>query len=220
MNSRFLRWQLGGIAILALILLLEWGYAVVSQNELQTLLNKTIDGEYQADELPELDLPEHTADSFAAINEHPLFIEGRKPLPEKASDTPAAAEASQLEEWLLIGIYSNKNKQPGVLFRKQNEAKKFLKLNLNQSIAGWLIKQIQADRVVLEQGGQEKSVMLLKPRQQTKTPAPIPKPATPSGQQKPGQPPARPAVPPAPVAPANPIEPTNNTSPENDSDES
>jgi len=224
MNSRFLKWQLGIIVVLALILLSEWGYSVVSQNGLQALLIKTLAGEYQADELPELELPKHTADSFAAINERPLFIEGRKPLPEKAADAPVAADASQLEDWLLIGIYSNKNKPTVALFRKQNEAKKFLKLNANQAISGWQIKQIQADRVVLEQGGQEKPVMLLKPRQQTKMPVTPGKPVNPSA-QPPHSPdpkravqPGRPAIPATPAPP--PVDPTNIPSPENDIDES
>ncbi len=219
MNSRFFRWQLWAIALLTVILILEWGYAEVSQNQLKALLNKTVEGDYQADELPELNLPKHTPDSFAAINERPLFIEGRKPLPEKAPDAPVAADASQLEDWLLIGIYNNKDKPKVALFRKQNEAKKFLKLNQGQTISGWQLKEIQADRVILEQGGQEKSVMLLKPRQQTKTPAPAPKPATPQGQNPRATPPGKPAAPAAAPPSPPPVEP-NNPSPENDIDES
>ena len=222
MNSRFLRWQLGVVVLLIVILLMEWGYSIHSNKALQELLDKTIETEYQADELPELESSKQTADAFAAINEKPLFIEGRKPLPEKAPDAPVAAETSQLEEWLLIGIYNNKSKLKVALFRKQNEAKKFLKLNQNQMISGWQLKEIQADHVVLEQGGQEKSVMLLKPRQQIKPPVPPAKPATPPGHA--GQPQRQ--VPPAKAtSPANsvsppPVEPINNTSPENDSDES
>lgn len=221
MNSRFLRWQLGAVTLLIVILLMEWGYSIHSNKALQALLDKTIATEYQADELPELDLSKQAADSFAAIHEKPLFIEGRKPLPEKAPDAPATAETSQLEEWLLIGIYNNKSKLKVALFRKQNEAKKFLKLNQNQMISGWQLKQIQTDRVVLEQGGQEKSVMLLKPRQQVKTPVVPAKPATPpghAGQPQRQVPPAKAATPANPVTPP-PAEPINNTSPENDSDE-
>lgn len=218
MNSRFLRWQLGAVTMLLMVLLMEWGYSIHSNQALQALLDKVVESEYQADELPELELSKQSADSFAAINEKPLFIEGRKPLPEKAPDAPATAETSQLEEWLLIGIYDNKSKLKVALFRKQNEAKKFLKLNLNQTISGWQLKQIQPDRVVLEQGGQEKSVMLLKPRQQVKAPVTPAKPATPpahAGQPQRQVPPAKAANP---VTPP-PAEPINNTSPENDSDE-
>ncbi len=227
MNSRFIRWQLWFIGGLVLILLLEWWYFVTNRNELQALLNKSIQSEYQADELPELDLPEHTAESFSAIVERPLFIEGRKPLPEKAPDAPVAAETGQLDEWLLIGIYTDKNKRQFALFRKQNEAKKFLKLTKDQMISGWQLKIIQGDRVVLEQGGQEKPLMLLKPRPQGKTPTTPVKPAAkPAGQpQRPGQPPhaANPvnqANPANPVVPAAPVEPSTNPSPENDIDES
>ena len=92
------------------------------------------------------------------------------------------------------------NTDPTALFRKQNEARKFLKLNQDQLISGWQLKEILSDRVVLQQGAQQKPVMLRKPREQAKSPAPLKKPATP-------------------IKPAKPIVPNNNNPSENNNDD-
>ncbi|WP_157200611.1 hypothetical protein [Methylomonas lenta] len=163
-------------------------------------MDKKIQADYQADELPQLSLSKQSAESFINIVERPLFIEGRKPLPEIVETSSEASTNDQLDDWSLIGIYT-KNKRQVALFRKQNEARKFLKLNEDQTISGWQLKQIQADRVVLQQGGQEKSVMLRNPRLPSKTPPPPKKPA-------------------APRQPAAPVAPINNPSSENENNDS
>lgn len=200
MNRRFFSWQLLAFGGLGLILLFEWGYADYSRNQLQSIMDRKIQADYQTGELPQLSLSKQSAESFINIIERPLFVEGRKPLPDTVTTSSEASANDQLDDWSLIGIYS-KNKRQVALFRKQNEARKFLKLNEDQTISGWQLKQIQADRVVLQQGGQEKSVMLRKPRLPSKMPG-LPK---------------RPV---APGKPATPVAPINNPSPENENDDS
>ena len=200
MKSRFFSWQLLASSGLGLILLFEWGYSDYSRNQLQSTMDRKIQADYQADELPQLSLSKQSAESFINIVERPLFIEGRKPLPEILETSSEASANDQLDDWSLIGIYT-KNKRQVALFRKQNEARKFLKLNEDQAISGWQLKQIQDDRVVLQQGGQEKSVMLRKPRLPSKMPPP----------------PKRPA---APRKPAAPVAPINNPSSENENNDS
>lgn len=200
MKRSFLSRQLLICSGLGLILLFEWGYGEYSRNQLQSIMDRKIQTDYQADELPKLRLAKQNAESFSGIVERPLFIEGRKPLPDIETTNPETSANDQLDDWSLIGIYS-KSKRQVALFRKQNEAGKFLKLNEDQTISGWQIKQIEADRVVLQQGGQEKSVLLRKPRLLSKMPPP----------------PKRPVVPRKPAAPVAPI---NNPSPENENDDS
>lgn len=200
MNLRLMTGQIIVSGVLILILLAEWSYGEFSRNRLQTLLNQKIEADYQSEPLPILSIPKQSADSINTIIERPLFIEGRKPLPENTQESPATTETGQLEDWLLIGTYI-KDKRRIALFRKQNEAKKFLKLNEDQLIAGWQLKQILHDRVVLQQGAQEKSVMLRKPRVQSNVPLPAKKPVTP-------------------VKPAKPTVPDNNNPSENNNDDS
>lgn len=179
MNAILFKYQSVACGILGAILVIEWGIAEISHRQLQETLNKTIASDYQADPLPELNLPKLSDANFGIIVERPLFIEGRKPLPEVPEDKTAAVDTGQLDDWALIGIYNkNKNRDKHVaLFRNQKEAKKFLKLHEEQTIAGWQLIEIKSDRVVLQMGGQQKSVMLRKPRVQSKTPVPPKRPA-------------------------------------------
>ena len=202
MNRKLLGLQLAACGVFSLVLLVQWGYGRMSRNQLEQSLNNKSQADYQADMLPELNLLNRSAESYAAIVERPLFVEGRKPIAENANETVQATDNGQIDDWLLIGVYDKgKHNKPLALFRKQNEAKKFLKLTEEQSISGWSVEDIQPDRVILQQGGQQKTVMLRKPRPQTKTPVP-PRPKLPV--------PANPAAAPAPAQP--PVETSNNES--------
>lgn len=202
MNLRLLHWQLIGCAALSVILLAEWAIGEASNRQLQATLDKKLQSDYQAEPLPVLDLTKQASESYNAIVEKPLFIEGRKPIVEQAADSPASAENGQLEDWLLIGVF-NKGERNLALFRRQNEAKSFLKIAEGQSISGWQLQQVQADRVLLQQGAQQKAIMLRKPRPQGKSPMPAKKPPLP-------------AVPP--IKPAQQDVPTTNN-PENESND-
>ncbi len=189
MNATLLKVQLAALGVLSVILLAEWGFAESSQKDLQDTLKRTLTSEYRSEPLPALNLPKQAAESFTAIIERPMFIEGRRPFPEAAPENAEdGADTSQLDDWVLIGIY-NKDKKDVALFRKQNEAKTYLKLNEAQTISGWQLTEIQSDRVVLQLGGQNKTVMLRKPRQQLPPRAPRKRPAPPA---KPGIPRALP----------------------------
>jgi type II secretory pathway component PulC len=170
MISPLLKWQFIACAVLSGGLLVEWGIGKNSLSDLQEQLKKSQQSEYHAEPLQALAKSNLTPDSYSVIQERPLFIEGRKPLPEVVPEAAVEVDNGKLDDWELIGIYNkdeNDDKSKMALFRKLKEAKTFLKLNETQMISGWQLKQIQADRVVLQQGGQEKSVMLRKPRQQT-----------------------------------------------------
>jgi hypothetical protein len=180
MNRRWLKWQLYVCGSLSLILLAEWAISEANRSQLQATLDKKLQADYQSESLPVLDLAKQASESYNAILEKPLFIEGRKPIPEQAADNPATADNGQLDDWLLIGVY-NKGERKLALFRKQNEAKSFLKITENQTISGWQLLQVQADRVLLQQGAQQKSIMLRKPRPQVgKLPMPAKKPVPPT----------------------------------------
>jgi hypothetical protein len=180
MNRRWLKWQLYVCGSLSLILLAEWAISEANRSQLQATLDKKLQADYQSESLPVLNLAKQASESYNAILEKPLFIEGRKPIPEQAADNPATADNGQLDDWLLIGVYI-KGERKLALFRKQNEAKSFLKITENQTISGWQLLQVQADRVLLQQGAQQKSIMLRKPRPQVgKLPMPAKKPVPPT----------------------------------------
>lgn len=204
MNQKLIRLQMLGCGLLSVTLLAEWSYSQFTARQLQTMLSPRAQADFQAEELPSIADDKGSAESYSEIVDRPVFIEGRRPVVEaSAAANTQNQDLGQIEDWELIGVY-NKDKRPTALFRKRNEAKKFMKISEEQSISGWQLKQIQADHVVLLQAGQEKSVVLRKPRAQTKPPVP-------------GRP-AIPPKPPQPAAVAKPIEPAPNENPENIND--
>lgn len=198
MNQKLLRLQLIGGSVLSVLLVAEWGYGQYAHGQLQALLDQAANSDFQAEALPELNADTLSADQYSAIVERPLFIEGRKPIVEEPVKPAQTVDVGQIDDWQLIGVYT-KAKQPMVLFRNQKEAKKYLKLNQQQTISGWTVQKIESDKVTLQQGAQQKIVPLRKPRVQA------PGKAVPS----PGKPPHRPVAPTPPPAPA-PVPATNN----------
>lgn len=204
MNQKLIRLQLLACGLLSLALLAEWSYSRLTGRQLQALLAPRAQTDFQAEELPSIANSKGSADTYSEIVDRPVFIEGRRPLAEvNPAENTQNQDVGQIDDWALVGVY-NKDKRPIALFSKRNEARKFLKITEDQSISGWQLKQIQADRVLLQQAGQEKSVVLRKPRAQVKPPMP-----------------GKPAVPPRPPHPnavAKPIEQAPNENPENIND--
>lgn len=200
MNLKLVKLQLLLSGLLGLILIAEYAYGLSAARKLQQSLQFSKDDSPLASELPAISTLKPTSGDFNELVERPLFIEGRKPIAEATAETAQNADNGQIDDWELIGIYT-KGQKNTVLFAKKNENRKFLKIGLEQMVSGWMLKEIQADRVVLQQAAQMKTVMLRKPRADIK-------PAPTAG---------KPAVP---VKPAKPAIPAPHTTPENVNDES
>ena len=185
MNLKLVKLQLSIGILLGLLLALEWYDLDFSQADQQQDSGAVKADKDPVNELPKLEKTPMPVMAYSELVERPLFLEGRRPLPDiPAADTQKVAELSQLDDWLLIGIF-NKDKRQMALFSKKNEAKKYLKIGIDQSISGWVIKEIQPDHVVLQQSDQQKSIRLRKPRANAKPPE---KPATPPKAVKPPPP--------------------------------
>lgn len=182
MNRKLLRLQLLTCAALGTGLSAEWVVSRYAAQELDSQLAPRDQIAFEAEQLPAIATSPRPIDSYNDIVERPIFIEGRRPLAEtKANDPTQNSDTSQIDDWSLIGIY-DKGGKPTALFSKRNEARKFLKIGEEQSLSGWQLKQILADRVILQQAGQEKPVLLRKPRPQIKPPPgkPVPRPPAPA----------------------------------------
>ncbi|BBL58697.1 hypothetical protein [Methylomonas koyamae] len=199
MNRKLLRLQIFACGTLGAGLIGEWAVSRYAAQQLEQQLAAREQVAFEAEQLPTIAATPASVDSYNDIVERPIFIEGRRPIAEaKTNDAGQNSDTSQIDDWSLIGVYDKGGKLVA-LFSKRNEARKFLKIGEEQSISGWQLKQILADRVILQQAGQEKPVLLRKPRPQLK-PAP-------------GKPVPRPAPAPANVN-ARPIEPAPNEIPE------
>jgi hypothetical protein len=167
MNSKLIKILGATCLFLMVILLLEWAYSEYSEKQLLDVLESMGEQNYLESELPEIKLAEVAIEEYTALIERPLFIAGRKPVVEGESTDLNALDTGKIEDWVLVGIYS-KGDQLIALFKSMDKAAKYLKKNQGDDISGWLLKEILADRVIVERLGKKQNIMLRKPKPVTK----------------------------------------------------
>ncbi len=117
-------------------------------------------------------------DSFTAFIVQPLFIEGRKPLPEEA-EAGTLGTKQNLPEVRLTGIITAP--EAGQLILVQDQSNKTLRLKPGEAIGGWRVAELKDDQVILEQNGKTHILKLIKPRPLKPLPA-SPRPLPPQSQ--------------------------------------
>ncbi len=151
-----------GCALLGLLLLLEW-FWLTRPDQGQARLNKT--ATLENIQLPQLDFSEQTLDRNQQMVSRPLFIKGRRPIEDAQNDEMPESSADN-DEFLLMGVYQVDDK-PMALIKDKTQQVPYLKKTEGETIAGWEIKQILPDRIVVERSGSEKIVALRKPKPKT-----------------------------------------------------
>lgn len=145
-----------------LILLLIFEYCVelwMDSAMYQSNTNQTV--AYQPILLPNLVIGNPVFKDDSEIHGRPLFNEDRKPQKQMLTTSDAIdSNSGALDNWMLIGIF-NKNKTMSALFRNKTENKKYLKILENETIAGWLVKEIKPTHVLLSLSGQERLLELV-----------------------------------------------------------
>ncbi len=135
--------------------------------------NDTIDPSGQQQDLS-VELPKYIAkiqalESYDEMLERPLFIKTRRPIEGDDMVETLDQIQGEIKDLELQGIYSV-NGEMTVLFNKKGVGRNYLKRTSGQDVAGWQIKEIQNDRVVLESKGKEQTVMLRKPKPKVQKP--------------------------------------------------
>jgi len=162
MNNLIIKSLAGLCLILFLVLIIEWWVS----GDTETTSEQVLIEDETPLTLPKLALTKKTPESYSQMVESPLFIQGRKPITMDDDSGLIHEDDGQVDDFILLGIYSNKEKM-NALFNKKGKQKTFVKKSEGEDVAGWLIKEIKADRVVLEQAGRQKTVMLRMPKPTT-----------------------------------------------------
>jgi hypothetical protein len=187
MNSKLIT-VLGAIcAALLLVILCEWLLANFAQ---QQLLSSTATSTAKAtqDEMPSIELTEQEEASYADLVNRPLFIEGRKPVPEPTAEEISNIATNVKFDWILNGVYTTKNGLSALLTRtipKAPAKDNYRKVTVGAELDGWKLTNILKDRVIFTQDDTEKELLLRKPKPKQMPP----KPGN-VAQQNQGQPPA------------------------------
>lgn len=167
MVYNYIRLEFSICVLLILLLFVEYCVELWVDESIYNL-NSNSSMVYQSVVLPTLFITNSSFKDDNEIHDRPLFNEDRKPkqlnpIALDASNTDSGA----LDSWILIGVFTNDNKTYA-LFKNKNENKKYLKLSENQTITGWLIKEIKPTHVLLELSGQERVLELISIRQKVK----------------------------------------------------
>ncbi|MFZ2312921.1 MAG: hypothetical protein WAV82_09920, partial [Methylobacter sp.] len=166
MNTKLLK-VLASVCIgLSLIIAVEWLYASYSKHRLLKSISSEKLQDYKTDELPKIDLTKQPEESYVDLVARPLFIEGRKPVDEPSPEAAQAAAKSESFDWQLNGVYSTKKNTSALFSRSKSKVAKdnHRKITVGDDLDGWKLIEINKDRVLLKQGGNEKELLLRKPK--------------------------------------------------------
>lgn len=144
----------------------EWFYAKQVQKTTLAAL-KVIDKKPpKMVDMPTIALTQKPEQSFVDMVERPLFIKGRRPVPESPDDLKlAAAKPSGPFNWQLNGVYGKGANLHALLSRSVKAAKgNFLKIMKGADVDGWTLAEVQKDKVILSQAGMTKELLLRKPK--------------------------------------------------------
>ena len=172
MNSKLIKLLASVCMALCLIIAGEWLYANYMRHQLLISISSAKSQDYKTDELPEIDLTKQPEESYADLVARPLFIKGRKPVNEPASEGAQAAAKSNSFDWQLSGIYSTKKTVSALFSRVKSKVAKdnYRKITVGADIDGWTLTEINKDRVILSQGGDKKELLLRKPKLKVQPP--------------------------------------------------
>ena len=194
MNLKLIK-LLGAVCTgLCFIIACEWLYATYAQKQLLASIEAVDKKKKAIVQLPSIELTKRPESSYVDLVTRPLFIQGRRPVPEPATtDTKSVSVASQNFDWALNGVYTYKQGLYALFSRTvtKNPKDKYRKVTKDNDIDGWKLTEIYKDKVIVSQGDQKKELPLRKPKPKVPTTNDAKQMAT---QPIPGQPP-QPLVP-------------------------
>lgn len=190
MNFKLIKLLIGLCGFLAVVIAAEWRYATVSNRQALTVATSVGEKNYVPEQLPQIELIRRPEASYAELVERPLFIEGRRAVPEADEEAPGTGSGADSAEsadqplanfeWELDGIYLH-GQTAMALFshlqkkdrrHKQDDREQFLKKTEGDEIDGWHLSVIEPDKVVLEKGLIRHELLLRKPKPKLNPTAP------------------------------------------------
>lgn len=177
MNSKLVKLLASVCAVLLLVIFAEWVYAKLAQQELLASTTIAAATKKPPVEMPKVELTKQPEEYYDQMVARPLFIKGRRPVDEPKPENTQALSVATVFDWELTGVYT-KNKSLSALFsRSKTKVPKdnYRKIAVDAYLDGWKLIEIHKDRVILMQGGNQKELLLRKPKpKQTPQPkAPI-----------------------------------------------
>ena len=158
-NYKVIKWLVIICILLVFILVAEWMFVSRLKTSIEPIHNSQVNHN-ESISLPKLTKGNLSIDHYQNIFEKPLFIQGRTPaMGEEVEQESTVQEVKKIEDVVLVGIYSIKGDLTA-LFKPKKRHEKSIKKAQGDDISGWNIKEIQADKVVLDKAGKEQEMLL------------------------------------------------------------
>jgi hypothetical protein len=170
MNSKLVSVLASVCIVCVLIIIGEWLYAVQAQKH--TLASSTsTETKISHDEMPGIDLTRQSEESYADLVARPLFIKGRKPVDEPSPEEAQNMAVANIFDWQLNGVYTTKKGLSALFSRSKSKVAKdnHRRIGIEADLDGWKLTEIHQDRVILNQGNEQKELLLRKPKLKEKS---------------------------------------------------
>jgi len=184
--------------LLAGVLVYEWSdWPPPSPSDGSARVPGTIGGsaEDPREDLLERLEPLEDREAYVSVTERPLFRPERRPPEEEPEEETPTPEPEQSEDLAALDL-SAVVITPAVMsaWVRDNKAQELKRVRLGDELAGWAVKDILNDRVVLERQGERNELLLRDFSQMPPPVVPPPKKATPTpaAQRTPATPALRP----------------------------
>ncbi len=148
-----------------LLIIVEWLYAEQSQKQILTTSIPT-EIKIAGDEMPNIELTRQSEESYADLIARPLFIKGRKPVDEPSPEEIQNMAVANIFDWQVNGIYTTKKGLSALFSRSKSKVAKdnHRRVLIGGDLDGWRLAEIHADKVILNQGNEQKELLLRKPK--------------------------------------------------------
>jgi hypothetical protein len=167
MNSQLIKILIVLCLAFGLMITVEWFYADYRQKQL--LSSKITPSKLADAEMPTLQLGLKPEASYNDLVNRPLFIMGRKPVPEAEatqSGEQATTAMGNISDWQLNGVYTTPKGLMALLTRTvvTTPTDKYRKVLAGANMDGWNVAEIHTDKIVLTQGATQKNLLLRPPK--------------------------------------------------------
>jgi hypothetical protein len=153
---------LGLCGVLIVLNGVEWAYLNYRIGQSREVLEQPIVADLEFERIGSHDFVLAPKENFAEFVERPLMIEGRRPVADapEASAVTAPVDQGNLQI-KLMGVVTTPVGTTAVL---KDSKGAYQRLQVNGTIDGWDVEEIQGDRLILNQGGTRQELKVWKPR--------------------------------------------------------
>jgi len=165
MNNKLVTILASVCIVCALIITGEWFYAVKTKKHALASSTST-ETKLLHDEMPDIELTRQSEDSYVDLVARPLFINGRKPVDEPSPEEIQNMAVANIFDWELNGVYTTKKGLSALFSRSKSKVAKdnHRRIGVGADLDGWKLTEIHQDKAILNQGNEQKELLLRKPK--------------------------------------------------------